>query len=75
MLNYRAFFPDDRGAYPMRIFKLILATLLVLSGTARADAIRQTKGDYYDAFRQLGVDLPTPNVYRTASGAPGRCFR
>ena len=55
----------------MRIFKLILATLLVFSGTAQADAIRQTKGDYYDAFRQLGVDLPTPNVYRTASGAPG----
>ena len=55
----------------MRIFKLILATLLVLSGTARADAIRQTKGDFHDAFRQLGVDLPTPNVYRTASGAPG----
>jgi len=55
----------------MRISKLILATLLVLSGTAQADAIRQTKGDFYDAFRQLDVDLPTPNVYRTASGAPG----
>ena len=26
---------------------------------------------HYDAFRQLDVDLPTPNVYRTASGAPG----
>jgi len=36
-----------------------------------ADAIRQTKGEFYDAFRQLDVDLPTPNVYRTASGAPG----
>ncbi len=36
-----------------------------------ADAIRQTKGEFYDAFRQLEVDLPTPNVYRTASGAPG----
>ena len=23
------------------------------------------------AFEQLGQDLPTPNVYRTASGAPG----
>ena len=22
-------------------------------------------------FKQLGQDLPTPNVYRTASGAPG----
>ena len=24
-----------------------------------------------NAFRQLGQELPTPNVYRTASGAPG----
>jgi len=22
-------------------------------------------------FRQLGTEIPTPNVYRTASGAPG----
>ena len=22
-------------------------------------------------FKQLGQELPTPNVYRTASGAPG----
>ena len=49
---------------------LIIATLSA-SLAASADAIRQTKGDYYDAFRQLDVDLPTPNVYRTASGAPG----
>lgn len=25
-------------------------------------------------FRQLGEDLPTPNVYRTASGAPGHDY-
>ena len=24
-----------------------------------------------NAFKQLGQELPTPNVYRTASGAPG----
>jgi hypothetical protein len=55
----------------MRILSLTLVAILTLSGTAQADAIRQTKGDFYDAFRQLGVDLPTANVYRTASGAPG----
>ena len=49
----------------------LLVATLTLSAVASADAIRQTKGDYYDAFRQLDVDLPTPNVYRTASGAPG----
>ena len=25
-------------------------------------------------FRQLGQELPTPNVYRTASGAPGHQY-
>ena len=55
----------------MRKLKLALATAVLISSAASADAIRQTKGDYYDAFRQLDVDLPTPNVYRTASGAPG----
>ncbi|MEO0421215.1 MAG: M1 family metallopeptidase [Pseudomonadota bacterium] len=53
--------------------RLLIALVLLLPlGVAHSDAIRQTKGDFYDAFRQLGVDLPTANVYRTASGAPGR---
>ena len=25
-------------------------------------------------FRQLGQELPTPNVYRNASGAPGHAY-
>ena len=49
----------------------ITLLVLLLSGLAHGDAIRQTKNDHYDAFRQLDVDLPTANVYRTASGAPG----
>ncbi len=55
----------------MRLILLTLIVLVTTSGTASGDAIRQTKGEYYDAFRQLDVDLPTANVYRTASGAPG----
>lgn len=55
----------------MRYLYLTLVAIITLSSTASADAIRQTKGDFYDAFRQLDVDLPTANVYRTASGAPG----
>lgn len=55
----------------MRYILLVLSVSTVLAGTASADAIRQTKGEFYDAFRQLDVDLPTPNAYRTASGAPG----
>ncbi len=50
---------------------LITTAFLLCALSVHADAIRQTKGDHYDAFRQLDVDLPTPNVYRTASGAPG----
>lgn len=55
----------------MKLKFLLPIAALLISATASADAIRQTKNDHYDAFRQLGVDLPTANVYRTASGAPG----
>ena len=55
----------------MRILWAAVCVFLGISGAANADAIRQTKGIYEDRFRQLDVDLPTPNVYRTASGAPG----
>jgi len=53
--------------------RIIISTLMLMliSPMSWSDAIRQTKGDFYDAFRQLDVDLPSPNVYRTASGAPG----
>ena len=55
----------------MRLQILLLTAVFMIVDVAFADAIRQTKSDHYDAFRQLDVDLPTPNVYRTASGAPG----
>jgi hypothetical protein len=55
----------------MRFQTILLASAMLLANIASADAIRQTKSDHYDAFRQLEVDLPSPNVYRTASGAPG----
>ena len=55
----------------MRSQILLLTAVLLIVDVAFADAIRQTKNEHYDAFRQLDVDLPTPNVYRTASGAPG----
>jgi Peptidase family M1 domain len=53
----------------MRFITLFVTALLTVN--ASADTVRQTKGDFYDAFRQLDTELPTPNVYRTASGAPG----
>ncbi len=36
-----------------------------------AQAVSQTKGSFEDKFRQLDEVWPTPNDYRTASGAPG----
>ena len=44
------------------------------AGLRLADANKQTKGNFDDKFRQLEVDLPTPNTYRTASGAPGESY-
>lgn len=41
---------------------------------ASADAIRQTKGDFEDKFRQLDEVLPTANVYRNAAGEPGHQY-
>jgi len=55
----------------MRSLILPLLAALLVAGVASADETRQTKNGHYDAFRQLDADLPTPNVYRTASGAPG----
>ena len=46
----------------MRLQILLLTAALLVVDVAFADAIRQTKSEHYDAFRQLDVDLPTPNV-------------
>lgn len=46
----------------------LLACFTAISATA---AIKQTKGDFEDKFRQLDEVLPTPNVYRNAAGEPG----
>ncbi len=42
--------------------------------TAFADAVKQTKGNFQDKFRQLEEILPTPNVYRNAAGEPGHQY-
>jgi len=53
-------------------FTTIAATLaLSLGSQAFADGPAGSKNDSAAKFRQLGQELPTPNVYRNASGAPG----
>jgi hypothetical protein len=48
-------------------------SLLSFSSISHA-AIKQTKGDFEDKFRQLDEALPTPNVYRNAAGEPGHAY-
>ena len=45
--------------------KLALSLLALATFVLHAQNVNTSK------FRQLGQELPTPNVYRTASGAPG----
>ncbi len=52
----------------------VVAAVVLGVGPALADANKQTKGKFDDKFRQLEADLPTPNTYRTASGAPGEAY-
>jgi len=49
--------------------KILMFVLVAVAVTATAQPnTNQNK------FRQLGQDLPTPNEYRTASGAPGHAY-
>ena len=51
-------------------FSLFLAALALLGPAAQA----QTTNSGTDKFAQLETLLPTPNSYRTASGAPGPAY-
>ena len=44
---------------------------LVLAVAGQQAAMAQTTNSGTDKFAQLETMLPTPNSYRTASGAPG----
>lgn len=54
----------------IKIFHLQLSLLLFFSVNSWA----QNPNANQNKFRQLDADLPTPNVYRTASGAPGHAY-
>ena len=55
------------------MFRLAFLFCVFFSGIAHS-AIKQTKGDFEDKFRQLDEVLPTPNDYRNAAGEPGRDY-
>ncbi|MDP6058592.1 MAG: aminopeptidase, partial [Pirellulaceae bacterium] len=58
------------------ISRLFLSLLLVSACVSvwAQDGVRNGKYGQEDKFRQLEEILPTPNDYRTASGAPGRGY-
>ncbi len=58
----------------MRKLSGLFLSALLFTGAATAQGIQQTKGSFQDKFRQLDEVLPTPNVYRTASGEPGHAY-
>ena len=50
---------------------LVIVLLVQSAPFAAAQAVKNSKYEPPDAFRQLEEILPTPNGFRTASGAPG----
>jgi hypothetical protein len=58
----------------LHLSELLFATLLILQALF---SFAQQGGNQYNAntrFEQMGTELPTPNTYRTASGAPGKDY-
>ena len=52
----------------LKKYPLLLFALLFVIG------IKAQENTNVNKFKQLGQELPTPNVYRTASGAPGHMY-
>ncbi|MDP5052592.1 MAG: M1 family metallopeptidase [Congregibacter sp.] len=65
MKRYRLFVP----AIGLAVFTL--ASIVSSAQAQETSASGEVFGTGADAFAQLGQTLPTPNTYRTASGAPG----
>lgn len=51
---------------------LLLIIVFLVGGVTFSQDRKQKDSDWERKFEQLGTELPTPNVYRTASGAPGK---
>ena len=55
--------------------KYFITITTIISATILGQNIQNNPGSNHgNKFEQLGTILPTPNVYRTASGAPGQAY-
>jgi hypothetical protein len=57
-----------------RITFLVMGILCFASWVSAQDIQNNPKSNHGNKFEQLGSILPTPNEYRTASGAPGNKY-
>jgi hypothetical protein len=58
--------------YPMKKLLMLGFSVMAMVATSIAQDIRNNPtSNHGNKFEQLGTILPTPNEYRTASGAPG----
>jgi len=57
----------------MKISK-ILSVVILFSSFSFAHDTHQSKGSFEDKFRQLEEKFPDPNLYRPATGEPGKLY-
>lgn len=55
-------------------FKSVFISLFIPFGIFAQNIQNNPNSNHGNKFEQLGTILPTPNVYRTASGAPGQGY-
>lgn len=55
-------------------FKVAVLSVLFYTGAFAQNIQNNPGSNHGNRFEQLGTILPTPNVYRTASGAPGQAY-
>ena len=53
---------------------VLAISVIIIGQQAFAEGLPGSATDQAAKFRQLGQDLPTPNVFRNASGAPGPAY-
>jgi hypothetical protein len=62
----------------MRSYLLLLVLALIATANGQAQDLPDQEAaqefNYKNPFRQLSSELPTPNVYRNAAGAPGHQY-
>ena len=55
----------------MRKIALMIGLMVSVVGVSAQNIMNNPSSNHGNKFEQLGTILPTPNEYRTASGAPG----